>query len=170
LQWEQKKTTMKTKTNNFSPKVPLTPLNQALKYLALRSRSIKEMHEYLRKKQYSEEDIQDTIDKLLKLKFLNDDNFARSFIESKQRAGKSKKLIEFELKTKGITRNISEDVLDHSPDDFKTALQYMEKRIHQFDRFDSQTRQKKIISRLRSRGFDWEVISKVLKQLQQEGA
>lgn len=158
---------MKTKTrtrSSFSTKFQ-TPFDRALKYLSLRARSVHEIHDYLAKKQYLEEDINEAIKKLLELKFLNDDNYARSFTESRQRKGKSKKSIEFELKLKGINKELSEDVLEYAKSDFKTALEFITKRIKQFDRFEGEEKQKKIISRLRSRGYDWDTISKILKKL-----
>ncbi len=157
---------MKTKNSSrFSPKVPIAPFDRALKYLSLRARSIKEIHDYLARKQYQEEEINETIKRLLDLKFLNDDSFARSFTDNRQRKGKSKKAIEFELKLKGVSKEIAEDVLEFAKNDYKTAFEYITKRLKQFERYDPETRQKRIISRLRSRGFDWETIAKVLKKL-----
>lgn len=149
---------MKTKTI-------LPPFEKALKYLSIKSRSIKEIHDYLIKKEYLEEDVNLAIKKLIELKFLNDDDFARSFAEQKQKKGKSKRAIEFELKLKGVNKEISQDVLEFSKSDYKTALEYITKRMRQFERYDVEEKQKKIISRLRSRGFNWETISKVLKNL-----
>ncbi len=151
--------------NNSSKSSPLSPFDRALKYLSLRARSVKEIHDYLVKKQYEEEDINEAIRKLIELKFLNDDNYARSYSESKQKKGKSKKLIEYELKHKGVSIEISNDVLSFAKSDFKTAHEFISKRIKQFDRFEGEEKQNKIISRLRSRGYDWETISKVLKKL-----
>jgi regulatory protein len=154
------KTTRRTKTS-----VPQTPFNRALKYLSFRQRSIKEIRDYLIKKQYSEEDTEEAINQLIELKFLNDDDFARSFTENRQRKGKSKKIIAFELTMKGISKDTSNDVLEYAKNDFKTAMEYLTKRLQQFDRYEAEERQKKIISRLRSRGFDWDTISKVLKKI-----
>ena len=146
-------------------KVVSTPFDMALKYLSFRSRSVKEMHDYLVKKEYQEEDITEAIKQLIELKFLNDDDFARQFTENRQRKGKSKKLISFELSMKGVSKETSEDVMEYAKNDYKTAMEYISKRLKQFDRYDPEEKQKKIISRLRSRGFDWKTISKVLKKI-----
>lgn len=153
------------KTRRTSVPAIQSPFDKALKYLSLRSRSVKEIHDYLTKKKYSEQDINLAIKKLIELKFLNDDDFARSFTENRQRKGKSKRAIEFELKVKGVNKEISEDVLGLAKSDFKTALEYITKRLRQFERYDASEKQKKIISRLRSRGYNWETISKVLKKI-----
>lgn len=144
---------------------PQNPLNLSLKYLTIRARSVKELHDYLLKKGFTSTEINQTIEKLKELKFLNDENFARSFIENRQRKGKSKNAIAFELKQKGINKNHSESILVDANDDLKTALEYIEKRLHQFDRFDKIKRKQRIISRLSSRRFSWDVISKVLASL-----
>jgi regulatory protein len=149
----------------FSKKTLQTPLNRALKYLSLKNRSVKEMTDYLTKKDYDEDDIKKTIDKLLELNFLNDDTFSKSFVVSRQLMGKSKRTIEFELKLKGVEKEKTEEILEDAKSDFKTAFEYILKRLHQFERYDAEEKQKKIISRLRSRGFSWDTISKVLKKL-----
>lgn len=156
--------TMKTRTK-FRSAIVLTPFDRALKYLSIKNRSIKEIHDYLVKKGYEEKDIVLAIQKLIELKFLNDDNYARLYAESQQRKGKSKKSIEFQLKMKGVSKDIAYETLEDANSDLKTALLYITKRLHQFDRHDDDTRQKKIISRLRSRGYDWDTISTILKKL-----
>lgn len=144
---------------------PQTPFDRALKYLSYRARSVKEMHDYLAKKHYDEDEINSTLKQLIDLKFLNDDDFARQFTESRQRKGKSKRSIEFELKLKGINKEQSEGILEDAKSDLKTAMLYIEKRLHQFDRFTPEERQKKIINRLRSRGYNWDIISEILKKI-----
>lgn len=154
-----------TKKTRFSSKIPQTPFDRALKYLSFRSRSIKEMHDYLAKKEFKEDEISETLKRLIDLRFLNDDDFARTFTENRQRKGKSRRSIEFELKLKGVDKEQAADVLDFANSDYKTSLEYISKRLHQFDRYEPEEKQKKIISRLRSRGFDWDTIAKVLKQI-----
>jgi regulatory protein len=124
------------------------------------------MHDYLIKRNYEEDEVNTTIKQLLDLKFLNDNDFARTFAESRQRKGKSKRIISFELGLKGISKETTEDVLGFAKNDYKTALEYIAKRLKQFDRYNKEGKQKKIISRLRSRGYDWDTISKVLKKIE----
>ena len=110
---------------SFSPKTPVLPFDRALKYLSIRQRSVKEIHDYLTRKQYEPQDIEEAIKKLIELKFLNDDDFARSFAENRQRKGKSKRAIAFELKLKGVNQDVAEDILEYSKSDFKTAFEYI---------------------------------------------
>ena len=55
----------------------------ALKYISLRMRSIKEMKEYLIKKKFDNKDIDNTIDKLIYQGLLNDESFAKSYVNDK---------------------------------------------------------------------------------------
>jgi len=57
--------------------------DMALKYIMVRLRSVNEIKVYLKKKNVSLEVIEDVVDKLIKNNFLNDDNFARAFIQDK---------------------------------------------------------------------------------------
>lgn len=123
------------------------------------------MHDYLTKKGYSEEDINEALKQLAELHFLDDKDFARLYAESRQRKGKSKRTIEFELKLKGIDKEKAQDTLENTQSDFKTAYEYINKRMRQFERYDTETKQKKIISRLRLRGYNWDTISEVLKKI-----
>lgn len=57
--------------------------NIALKYIAVRLRSINEIEIYLKKKKINDEIIDDTINRLIKNNFLNDKIFAKAFIKDK---------------------------------------------------------------------------------------
>jgi len=123
------------------------------------------MHDYLIKKKYSEEEVNQTLQQLVELHFLDDEDFARLFAESRQRKGKSKRLISYELKQKGIGKEQTEKTLETVESDFKTALQYIQKRIRQFEKMEPEEKVRKITSRLAMRGYNWETISKVLKKV-----
>lgn len=155
---------MKRRTS-FS-KIPQSPFDRALKYLSYRNRSFKEIFEYLKKKEYTEEEIQQTLKKLKDLAFIDDDNFAQQWASSRQRKGKSKMLISMELAQKGISRNQTQNVLEDLKSDIETAFEYIQKRLRQFERFSPEEKNKKITNRLKMRGYGWDTISKVLKQLE----
>lgn len=57
--------------------------NKCVKYISVRIRSKWEIREYLRKKEVEESLIESTIEKLLNNNLLNDDLFARAFINDK---------------------------------------------------------------------------------------
>ena len=55
----------------------------SLRYIITKIRSIKEMNDYLLKKGYSEIDINNTIDKLIKKGYLNDDYYSKCYISDR---------------------------------------------------------------------------------------
>lgn len=150
---------------NFS-QIPQDPFTRALRYLSYRSRSFKEMYDYLKKKEYAEDEIQQTLEKLKEYSFINDEEFAQQFALNRQRKGKSKMLISMELKQKGISREGTEKVLEEIKSDFDSAFEYIQKRLRQFERYSIDERKKKITGRLKMRGYSWDVISKVLKKIE----
>src|SRR3990170_1905376 len=85
--------------------------NYSLKYLSYRDRSVKEVYDYLLRKNFVEDTINSVLKKLIDLKFLNDEEFARQWIESRQKhKGKSKFVLKQELRMKGIDSGM----IDHT--------------------------------------------------------
>ncbi len=151
---------MKTNKTN-----PLTPFDRALKYLSYKNRSTKEIYDYLKKKEFSDEEITSAIEKLVEYKFLDDKNYSEIFTRDRQLKGRSKRMISYELKQKGINKDLSEMTLENAQDDLKTAKEYIGKRLHQFNRLDPEKRKQRIVGRLQSRGYSWDVIKKVLQEI-----
>lgn len=85
--------------------------NMSLKYIGIRLRSINEIEIYLKKKNIKSEVIEDTINRLKKNNFLNDEVFAKAFIKDKLNftsMGKYKLINELKkLKVKEEIINIS---------------------------------------------------------------
>lgn len=81
--------------------------NACIKYISIRIRSTKEIIDYLKRKNVSEEDINYIVDKLTKEKFLDDNYFCKCFINDKLKfttMGEYK--IIYELKKHNIDSNI----------------------------------------------------------------
>jgi len=81
--------------------------NKCVKYISVRIRSIEEIKEYLLKKEVSNNLINETIDKLIKNKLLDDEIFTKAFVHDKLNfttMGPYK--IEEELKKHKIDSNI----------------------------------------------------------------
>ena len=77
------------------------------KYIEYRLRSEKEIKDYLKKKNINEIDIELIIDKLIKNKYLDDDNYCRCFINDKLKfTNKGTYQIIEELKRHGISSSI----------------------------------------------------------------
>ena len=91
--------------------------NYSLKYLSYRARSVKEVYDYLLRKNFIEDTINSVLKKLIDLKFLNDEEFARQWIESRQKhKGRSKFILKNELRLKGLNGDIIESLLKEAQD------------------------------------------------------
>jgi regulatory protein len=130
----------------------------AVRYLAVRPRSVREMRLYLAKKKQDKKMISRIIGRLNRCRYLDDEAFARIFIENRKRNNpKSRFALTHELKQKGVSTRIIDDLLtDH--DDVETACLALKARFRQWRHLDQETRRKKAVNYLRYRGFEYEAI------------
>ena len=138
--------------------------NYSLKYLSFRNRSTKEIKDYLARKKFEDATIAASIEKLNELKFLNDEEFARSWIESRQKhKGKSKFVLKQELRMKGIDKSMIDHTLGNAQDDFETAKILFLKKKKKLGNLPPEEFKKKMIGFLSRKGFGWGIINKLLK-------
>ncbi len=138
--------------------------NFSLKYLSFRNRSTKEVYDYLIRKNFVEETINFVLKKLVDLKFLNDEEFARGWIESRQKyKNKSKLILKSELRMKGLKDDLIQPLLNEANEDIETARILFEKKKKTLSRFSPEDFKKKMGAFLQRRGYSWEIISKLLR-------
>lgn len=139
--------------------------NKALRFLTIRIRSIKEIKDYLIKKGFVDKTINEVINRLLELKFLNDEEFGAQWIESRQKhKGKSKFVLKTELKLKGLPNELIEKLLEQTQSDFETAKDFFERKKNRLSHLSKEEFEKKIIGMLQRKGFSWNIIRAVLKK------
>ncbi len=139
--------------------------NYSLKYLSFRARSTKEIKDYLLRKNFVERTIDAVIDKLNELKFLNDEEFAKLWIESRQKhKGKSKFVLKTELRIKGVNDEIIEPLLKEAQEDFETAKNLFDRKKEKMKGLSPGEFKKKIVAFLQRKGFSFEIINKLLKE------
>lgn len=137
---------------------------RAIKYLSYRNRSEKETRDHLLKKKIPEDLINPIIKLLREHKFLDDRKFAEWWIEQRQEfKGKSKMIIKSELFQKGVDKLLIEELLDNNQGDLKTATLIYKKNKYKFDRIDGEERKNKIANFLRLKGYNWDIIEKILQ-------
>lgn len=87
--------------------------NAALRYLSYRPRSEYEVADYLRRKEYDPELVEETLSRLRQNRFLDDTAFADSWIRSRQATKpRSMRVLRLELAKKRVPREIIDEVLD----------------------------------------------------------
>jgi len=134
--------------------------NKAFKLLSYRERTIKEMEDRLRKKDFSEEIIKAVIDFLLENDYLNEERFAEMWIRSrKNHHPRGRKLIYKELKNKGVNQRIINNALNQylsSQEELEMAEYLMEKWLRRRTEEDSSSY--KLKNYLANKGFNYDLI------------
>lgn len=123
--------------------------------LSRREYSVSEVHDKLACYGYRDIEIQSAIQFALDNKFLDDDRFARVFIESRRRRGWGRRKIEIELRRLGIEPfDISgyPDEFNDDGDDLERAVALLRRRTPP----ESRAREK-FLRFLVSRGFDFSI-------------
>lgn len=136
-----------------------------LRFASLRPRSKKEFDSWLRKYKVHISLHNDLFNKLKKLEFINDGKFATWWIEQRiQFKLKSKRELIQELRIKGISKNIIDDVFSKLEIDEETsARKLLEKNKYRWGKLSDFEARKKTSAYLARKGFSWDVIRKVLK-------
>ncbi len=140
-------------------------LNNAVRFLGHRARSTKEIKVYLSEKDFTDENIQKVIEKLLAEKYLDDIDFTRIWIESRMKFNpKSSWALKFELRQKGIKDSIIENALS-SYDDNKAARDSVQKKLSLWKNLDPEKFRKKLYTFLSNRGFNYETTTDIYHQV-----
>lgn len=147
--------------------------NLTLRYLSYRPRSEKEIKDYLKEKSSSakategqERLIESIIEKLKDYKFIDDRAFAKFWLEQRTKFKRRPiRVIEYELNQKGINKNLIEEVLsefDTKDLDLENAKKLAEKKLDFYRNLDSKKRREKVMGFLLRRGFNYDIVKKIL--------
>jgi regulatory protein len=138
----------------------------AYSYLSYKQRSRKEVIQKLRKNKIPEEVIDKIISLLVEMKYINDESYAKLYLENKL-SGKpmGNRLLRIKLQEKGIDRETTEKVIDENYDEEKelqSAEKLLEKYSEKVKGKNDFEKRKKCFNYLVSRGFDFELAGRVL--------
>lgn len=152
----------------------------SLRFLSYRPRSIKEVKESLEKKstkggsatggKAEREVIEKVIALLIEQKFLNDEEFARAWIDSRLRSRpKALSILKQELSQKGIGREIIENVIpERKVTDTESIKPLIEKAKRKYAGLDPKERKQKMANYLARRGYSWDIIAPLIDDRQDE--
>jgi len=134
--------------------------NKAFKLLSYRERTIKEIEDRLRKKDFSEEVIKAVVDFLLEKDYLNEERFSEMWIRSrKKHHPRGRKLIYKELKNKGVNQRIINSALDQhlsNQEEIDMAEYLKDKWLRRRTEEDSSSY--KLKNYLANKGFSYDLI------------
>jgi len=146
--------------------------NQALRYLSYRDRSKWEITQYLEKKQHSHLVIQQTLEYLENLDYVDDQRFAMQwgqFNINKKKLGRNR--LYLELLNKGIDRETLENILstlyENNPE-IQLAKECASKKWESLKGVEADKKKRRLFQHLKRRGFPIDIIYQSLKKLDME--
>ncbi|RLT44802.1 MAG: RecX family transcriptional regulator [Chloroflexi bacterium] len=149
--------------------------DKAVGFLAIRPRSVEEVRQRLgrygnqQQERLAEVHIEWIIDKLLEQGYLNDDEFARYWVEQRNQFKPiSPRALRFELRRKGIADQIIEPLIEGSTEAESAAVQAARSQLWRWRGLDEESFRKKMAAFLQRRGFSWGVVRDVLESSWQE--
>lgn len=133
----------------------------ALAYVARRMRSEGEIIDYFRRKQYAPELSGQILDKLQKLNFVNDEEFASRWVENRRALkSTSTKKLRLELRQKKIADDIIRTVLANDETDERQLLRDIVVKKRKQSRYQDN---QKLIAYLVRQGFTYDDIRSVMR-------
>lgn len=146
-------------------------LQLAMSYLSYQPRSVYEVLTYLNKQGISPEASQSAIENLIGLNYLDDNNFARLFIQNNLRVGKDgPRSISSKLKQKGVANDIIQDSLYEVDDEewIEAGMRLIHSIGHQVGKMAYKEIKQKALKKLQTHGFNQELGELVVDQLDLE--
>ena len=141
----------------------------ALHFLSFRNRSENEIRINLVKKGFLENDINNVIDCLKSRGYLDDEKFAKEWVENRSASKpRGRRMLVYELKQKKVNSDMITQVLQSLPNECDLALKAARKIVHRYKKMDYDLFNKKVTGFLNRRGFDFEVIREARKILWEE--
>ena len=127
------------------------------------------MEDRLQRKGYKRETIEEVISFLKDKDYLNDIRFAKLWsLDRMSTRPRGKRLIRYELKNKGIDETVVDNVLkelETTYDECETARKLAQIRIKQYRELDPLSLKRRLYQYLQRRGFPYEVIHRVIKEI-----
>ena len=138
----------------------------AVKLLNYRPRTKKEIRQKLIEKGYSNAQTQDVIDRLENSGLVEDARFAQMWVENRNEFHpRSQRLMQLEMKQKGIDEEVIESALGGSADDSELALRAAKKQLRKYEHLEWPVFRQKLSAFLARRGFTYGTIAPVVRSI-----
>ena len=141
-------------------------MDQALYYLGSRARTVKQVEEYLIKKEHDERTIAQVMEKLLEYKVLDDEAYARRYIETRKSTS-GKYLLRQKMRQQGLDEETIEETVNEIPfeEQVAAAKALLEKKLAHDEREDALRRAVQCVMR---RGFAYDAVRAAAEQYKEE--
>jgi regulatory protein len=135
--------------------------------LSERAHSRSDLAQALARKQVPEEVAEMTLDKFAAAGLVNDEEFARAWVQSRQRSkGLSSRVLAMELRRKGVDDEIAREVLaDLDPEqEIQAAHRLVQAKLRSMSRMDDTTKIRRLTGMLARKGYAPQVAFDVVRQ------
>ncbi|MDY0257718.1 RecX family transcriptional regulator [Gudongella oleilytica] len=140
--------------------------SSAYKYLSYRQRTVSEMMDYLARKGFEQQSISNVIELLKESGFLNDESFARAYVDDKTRLNDlGAYRLKAELRKKGIDKDLIKETLSDLEPDIEHLVELVQKKYSNSLTGDENSTMRKAAGFLQRKGYGYDVIKKVLEKL-----
>jgi regulatory protein len=140
-----------------------------LKLLSYRMRSVGETRDRLARRGFSPELIARTVRDLSQVGLLDDREFSRAWVRNRIATNPvGKRIIRLELARKGVSKAIVDGVLEEAAEEYderELAMRVVRKKLRQYAHLDPVVARRRLTAALVRRGFDYEVIGAVTREL-----
>ena len=153
----------KDETNKF--------YQMAINLLSYRMRSEKEIREYLKKKEAIDEQIQEVIDRLTQENYIDDQEFAIRFVNSRiASSSKGPLLLKKELLEKGVSADKIDVALSHFSDaeQRKKITKFIEKKLNSSSKKSIQQQIQTLHGTLLQKGYAGEIVKELLAEAKEQ--
>jgi len=142
---------------------------RAVRYLTFKDRSEYEILNKLIDAGFDKNIAQNAVNDLKAIGYLDDTRFAMKYLSERIRTkALSKKTLGYELKNKGVDKEIIEKALsEFEIDDYEVALREGKRKFGKYDLNDKKIEQK-LCRFLLHRGFSYEIVDKVIREMKKE--
>jgi len=142
----------------------------SLRLLAKRMRTEKEIIDKLKQKKFEDSIIEHNINELKRMNLINDQEFVEKYINNAITLNKNygRYTILNKLLKLGVPKDLANEKISKfftDDDEFQTALNAAKKKMINLKRFDESKKIQRLISFLSGRGYNWDIIKKVLNEL-----
>jgi regulatory protein len=142
-------------------------VDSAIRLLTSRPRSTREIQDRLRRKNYDDETIERVIAKLRDWRYIDDDAFARYWVENREsNRPRGRRLLEQELRQKGVERETVANAIDEAEiDELTGALEIARAKLRSYLDLEPPVARRRLGAFLARRGYGFGVIKPALDEL-----
>lgn len=134
---------------------------RSLEWVLGRPHSIREFKDYLRRKKAEPELVEKLIEEFLKRGYLNDRKFGEWWLGRRVRKQKSNRSIEFELRGKGIDREVIAEIMQGDNQNETERLKITVARLRDRTRYQDP---QKLMAYLVGKGYSYSLVREVLSE------